>query len=251
MSKELERYDARHPEAVPVVQDNEASKMLMAAIQGKLDPALIERLMDLRDRDEASMGKRAYHAAMANFKADPPKINKDQTVEYSGTKYNHASLANVTEKINIELSKHGLSVGWKTEQTEKIKVTCTITHVLGHSESTSLSADPDKSGSKNAIQAIGSTISYLERYTILALTGLATHDQDDDGNSAGFEFITPEQVEKINNLIKEVNPNEEKFFKIAGAETVDTILSGNFGKAMGALLAVKKKRAEKKREPGE
>ena len=43
---------------------------------------------------------------------------------------------------------------------------------------------PDDSGGKNPIQSIGSTITYLERYTILALTGLATKEQDDDGKSA-------------------------------------------------------------------
>ena len=47
-------------------------------------------------------------------------------------------------------------------------------------ESTTLSGPPDTTGSKNDLQSIGSTISYLQRYTLLALTGLATFDMDDD-----------------------------------------------------------------------
>jgi hypothetical protein len=42
-----------------------------------------------------------------------------------------------------------------------------------------MSAPPDNSGSKNPIQAIGSTQSYLQRYTALALLGIATKDMPD------------------------------------------------------------------------
>jgi len=161
--------------------------VVMMAMQKNYTPELIEKMMALQERYEANEARKAYHEAMSAFKANPPEIGKDKNVSYTvqgkgTTSYAHASLANVTGKINRALSEHGLSAGWTTIQNDKgITVTCTITHKFGHSESTSLTAAPDTSGSKNAIQAIGSTVSYLERYTILALTGLATHDMDDDG----------------------------------------------------------------------
>ena len=82
--------------------------------------------------------RKAYHVAMTAFKANPPQIDKDAHVSYSTSKgrtdYKHATLANVTNKINAALSEHGLSAAWQTEQDEKgIAVTCKITHVLGHS----------------------------------------------------------------------------------------------------------------------
>jgi hypothetical protein len=162
----------------------------MMAMQKGYTPELIKQMMDLQVRYEENEARKAYHEAMAAFKANPPEIGKDKMVSFKvgdrTTAYTHASLANVTDKINRALSEHGLSAGWTTVQNEKgITVTCTITHKLGHSQSTSLTAAPDTSGSKNAIQAIGSTVSYLERYTILALTGLATHDMDDDGGKGG------------------------------------------------------------------
>ena len=43
----------------------------------------------------------------------------------------------------------------------------------------------DTSGGKNNIQAMGSAVSYLERYTLLAITGLSTKEMDDDGRGAG------------------------------------------------------------------
>ena len=174
----------------PVPVSTSPNAVVIMAMQKNYTPELIEKMMSLQERHEANEARKAYHEAMSAFKSSPPEIEKDKivsfTVEGKGTtSYSHASLANVTGKINRALSEHGLSAGWTTVQNEKgITVTCTITHKFGHSESTSLTAAPDTSGSKNAIQAIGSTVSYLERYTILALTGLATHDMDDDGKTS-------------------------------------------------------------------
>lgn len=163
------------------------ASIICQAITGGADLEKLEKLLELQERWEANEAKKAYNHAMAAFKAHPPDIEKDKKVEFKTSvgmmRYNHASLANVTEKINASLSRYGLSASWITAQSPNgvISVTCKITHDLGHSETTTLSAGPDGSGSKNSIQAIGSTISYLERYTLLALTGLATHEMDDDG----------------------------------------------------------------------
>jgi hypothetical protein len=163
--------------------------------------------------------------------------SKNQKVEYS-----HASLANVTEKINAGLGKNGLSAGWNTVQKDgNITVTCTITHSLGHSESTSLTAGADNSGSKNSIQAIASTISYLERYTLLALTGLATADMDDDGNSSEVKFITEEQIAEITKIISAKNVDKTKFLKFMKVDSIDGIPADQFTAAMSALKAAKGK----------
>ena len=159
--------------------------LIIQAIHGQSDLEKIEKLLELQERWEANEARKAYHEAMSIFKKNPPSIGKDRKVEYKvaggTTRYFHASLANVTEKINSALAIHGLSASWVTNQVNNvIKVTCKITHKLGHSETTELSAMPDTSGAKNSIQAIGSTVSYLERYTVLALTGLATHEMDTD-----------------------------------------------------------------------
>lgn len=165
------------------------ASMIMTAIGSGASPDTLERLWALQEKYEANEARKAYHKAMAEFKRNPPEIEKDARVDYTSqkgrTQYNHATLGNVSEKINRALSEHGLSATWKTDQANgQIKVTCTITHELGYSESTSLESPPDISGGKNGIQAIGSTVSYLQRYTILALTGLSTKEQDDDGRKA-------------------------------------------------------------------
>ena len=162
------------------------SDMISEAIKGGADLEQLEKLMALQERWEAAQAKKAYHKAMAAFKANPPMIDKDKTVAFGNTRYTHATLANVTNKISAELSKHGLSASWGVSQSGgAITVSCRITHEQGHGEQTSLTAPADNSGSKNAIQQIGSTVTYLERYSLLALTGLATEDMEDDGRASG------------------------------------------------------------------
>ena len=220
-----------------------------ALVQGGVDLEKLEKLLNLQKDYEANEARKAYHKSMALFKANPPKIDKDKAVAYGNTKYNHASLGNVTEKINAELSRYGLSASWTTKQNGQVCVTCRITHELGHSEETTLCAASDTSGSKNAIQAIGSTITYLERYTLLALTGLATYDQDDDGQAAGkpVEFITPEQITEIGERVTKIGKAFKltKFLKFLNVETTADIKKDDYKKAISVLEQAEKEKAKK------
>ena len=254
---DTQKFERRSP-GVPAVQADTPNAVIMMAMQNNYTPELIEKMMDLQAKHEAHEARKLYVVAMAAFKANPPEIAKDKTVSYevgnSTTKYSHASLANAAEKINKALSVHQLSASWKTTQDNgNITVICSITHAAGHSEDTSLTAGPDKTGSKNSIQAIGSTISYLQRYTLLALTGLAAHDQDDDGNLAGKdpekdpEHINADQVTEINDLIKETGTDEKLFLKWCNSESVEVI----WAKSYDLVKAELKKKKAKMREPGE
>ena len=222
-----------------------SSNLISLAIEKGSDLDKLEKMLMLKERYDALEAKKAYHQAMANFKANPPKINKDKTVAYGNTKYNHASLANVTEKISEGLSKWGLSASWQTQQNGAIQITCKITHIKGHSEETTLSAPSDTSGSKNAIQAIGSTITYLERYTLLALTGLATFEQDDDGKTAEpIEYIDKAQTVQLVNLIAELKVDEKLFFQYMKIESLSKMPKDDFKKAV-MVIEVKRKNTAK------
>lgn len=213
------------------------AELIRQAVTGKADLVQLEKLLSLQEKWEAKEAKKEYHRAMAEFKANPPKIDKDKTVAYKEVKYSHASLANVSTKINTELSKHGLSASWTTQQNGAIQVTCKITHIQGHSEETTLSAAADATGSKNSIQAIGSTITYLERYTLLALTGLATHDADNDGQTSEAEYITDDQAIEIKNLVTDSGIVMAKLLKYLEADKIETILAVNYKKAINAINA--------------
>lgn len=151
------------------------------------------RLMEMRDRLLKEEARLAFHAAMAEFNKRIPKFLKSKHVNYT-TKTNHTvdywheTLDDVVEAITSALADVGISKAWKTAQDgSKITVSCVLTHALGHSdEPRTLSSGPDDSGGKNAIQAIKSTVTYLQRTTLQLATGTAPKElvQDNDGRGA-------------------------------------------------------------------
>ncbi len=148
----------------------------------------LERMLAMKERMDAQNASRAYAAALSGARAEIPPIIKDATVDFTSSKgrthYKHETLAGIAKTIDPILSKHGLSYRFRTEQGNGgVRVTCIIQHADGHSEETSLSGAPDGSGSKNSFQAIGSAVTYLQRYTLKAALGLSA-EVDDDGQAA-------------------------------------------------------------------
>jgi len=209
------------------------------AVSGGADLEKLRGLLDLQIQWESNEARKAYHKAMAEFKAIPLEIEKDKAVAYGNTKYTHASLANVVRTVTGELSKYGLSASWRTAQNGTIAVTCKITHVLGHSEETTISAPSDTSGSKNAIQAIGSTISYLERYSLLSILGLATSEMDDDAQSATAK-IDEKQLSTILDLLNAKELKEAPLLKIFKIEKLEDLRAVDYNKAVKAIEMAKK-----------
>jgi hypothetical protein len=164
--------------------------MAMHAIKAGMSVADMRSMLDLQKDWEANEARKAYALAMSAFKAEPVGIFKTKAVGYiandgSFVTYNHAELSDVTTAISPAMSRHQLSHRWDVAQENGfVTVKCLITHAMGHSESISMTASPDDSGGKNAIQQIASTVSYLQRYTLLAITGMAAKGIDDDAQGA-------------------------------------------------------------------
>ena len=202
---------------------NAPTRMLELAIEKGAGLEQLQQLMDLQERWEQNEARKAYVRAMAAFKADPPAVRKDRTVSYSGTHYTHASLAQVCDAAVSGLAAHGLSHRWDTRQDgNTISVTCVITHELGYSEDTTLSAAPDGSGKKNPIQQIASTVTYLERYTLMAALGLASKDMDDDAATAVASSVrtcTQEEAADLKDMIRALPKDKQQHVAVALADT--------------------------------
>lgn len=173
----------------PVTPDT----LLLIAVEKGADLDYISKLLDLRERGLAMEARKAYVKAMAGFKSEPITIRRSKDVGYR-TKdgdlvgYSHAELSDVTDAVGPPMAKHGLSFAWNILQDNGlITVECIVTHELGHSEKVVMSGPPDNSGKKNVIQQTASTITYLQRYTLLAVTGMSTKGMDDDGDGGSNE----------------------------------------------------------------
>lgn len=170
------------PETHLIKRAPDPLEILQAAVDKGLQPETLKQLMELQERWEANEARKEFVEAMNAFKKNPPEILKNRHVKFGNTEYDHATLDHVCQQVSERLSAHGISHRWTVEQADaRIKVTCVLTHQRGHSETTTLEGPPDNSGSKNAIQAVGSAVTYLQRYTLLAATGLAAKGQDTDG----------------------------------------------------------------------
>ncbi|CUJ54535.1 ERF family protein [Achromobacter sp. 2789STDY5608628] len=190
------------PGQVPALAANSPMGMMLAAVQQGATLEQVEKMMDLQERWAKAEAKKAYDEAFANFKAEAVKIIKGKGVTDGPLKgKSYAELHDVVNAVTPALSKHGLSSSWKLTRDEKdwMEVTCYLRHVGGHEESVSMGGPPDNGGAKNAIQARASTKTYLERYTLKAITGLSEQKDDNDGNGAAHaaEDLRDEWISKL------------------------------------------------------
>lgn len=158
--------------------------LLQQAIErGNVDTSALEKLMDLAERHDANEAKKAFDRAMVDLKKELPTVlDRDQKVDFTGQSgkrvyYTHTSLAYAVEQLIEPLTRFGFSHSWSAStENGQVNVTCRLTHVQGHCREMTIGAPPDKSGSKSPAQAVASTITLLERYSLLALLGIATAD---------------------------------------------------------------------------
>jgi hypothetical protein len=158
--------------------------LLEMAVNANLDVEKLEKLMSLQKEWQADLARKAFFEALNDFQANVPEIRKVKTVSFGNnkTEYKYAPLADIVRQIKDTCRECGLSYRWEIQDTkEEIKVTCLVTHTAGHTERTTMTVNPDASGSKNAIQARGSAIEYAKRYTLIGSLGLSTADTDVDG----------------------------------------------------------------------
>lgn len=168
------------------------AQLLEMAISKDLDVDKLERLMEMQERWEARQARREFFEALAKFQQIIPAIIKWAEVDYKPQRggrvyYRFAALDSIIKQIKEPLQQCGLTYRYEydTSHAERgIAVTCVVTHLGGHSERTKMRAPADESGSKNIIQALGSSVKYLQRYTLLGALGIVTEEEDNDGRSA-------------------------------------------------------------------
>lgn len=176
---------------LPVKQD--AFMVLIdKAIDQGANADVVGKMLDHYERWQKMQAKAAFDAAMQNLRSVMPKIVKKRTARVAtktGGEYTYpfANLEDCCETLDPHLLANGFSYTWNSPQgSEKgLFVTCTLKHKDGHSESATIGPAPmDNSGGKNPVQAVGSTMWYLQRYSFCAVLGIAPRDMDTDAGGA-------------------------------------------------------------------
>lgn len=224
-----------------------------AATNPEVDIDKMERLLQMHERIVERDGRVAYFAALAEMQPKLPVIERRGTISVpakdgkTGHETPYALWEDVNEAIRPLLAEHGFALSFRVKkEADRVEVTGILSHRLGHAEETMLSLPMDTTGSKNNVQAIGSSVSYGKRYTAFALLNITSRGEDDDGKKAGAgAVITDEQADEIRKLIADTGSKIAPFLDYIGAPSVADIPAAKYQAAINALRA-KAKKAEAK-----
>lgn len=154
------------------------------AIAAKAPVETLERLFKLHKEVQAEQAKSAFTQALADFQGECPKIEKNKKVlnkDGRSVRYQYASLDSIGNQIKETLKKHNLSYSWDVEKKDNnMLVTVTVTHVLGHSEKSSIEIPIAVDGYMTEPQKYASAQTYAKRYTLINALGITTADEDTD-----------------------------------------------------------------------
>jgi len=236
-----------HQAPLPAVSD-ESAAILQVIERAAMNPAVdidkMERLLAMQERIVARNAKAAYTDALSSMQLELPEIVERGKIQIgTGKAQMYARWEDINEGIKPTLAKHGFALSFRTGRDgDKIVVTGVLSHRDGHSEETTIHLPSDTSGSKNAVQAVGSSTSYGKRYTASALLNLTSRGEDDDGLAAGAKPISEEQLSQLVALADEVGADKAKFCGFMKVEALAEIAAKDFDRAVMALNSKRKKK---------
>jgi hypothetical protein len=216
-----------------------------AAMNPAVDIDKMERLFEMRERIAIREARTSYYGAMAAMQPGLPVISRRGTIKVpakdgkTGHETPYALWEDINEAIRPLLAEHGFALSFRVKkEADRVEITGVLSHRDGHAEETMLSLPMDSTGSKNNVQAIGSSVSYGKRYTAGALLNFTTHGEDDDGKTGGApsqQFVTEDQAATIQATMEEVKADRDGFLKYMKADSIAAIKAKDYDRAISAL----------------
>jgi hypothetical protein len=184
------------PAAIVPVSESAAIFQIIerAARDPNVDITKMERLMEMHERMQANRAKAAYASALAEMQPRLPIIEengkivvKDKVTKEVIQSTSYALWEDINEAIKPILAEHGFAITFRNGLAPdgKVMVTAILSHREGHQEETTMVLPHDSTGSKNAVQAVGSSTQYGKRYTASALLNITSRGEDDDAQATG------------------------------------------------------------------
>lgn len=187
--------------------------------------------------------------ALAKAQGSMSAASKDCSNPFFKSKY--ADLSSIWNACREPLSSNGLAVIQTVQQRENGDILYTIlAHSSGQWISSSIPLRIKSDGKTNELQVMGSCLTYLRRYALSAIVGVAP-DEDDDGNSGrGYQArnepstnvknITIEQQNELRKILEKCSPslkeNISKMLKDRGFDGFHMIHESLFNTIMNRAL---------------
>jgi hypothetical protein len=215
------------------------SVIARAAADPNVDIDKLERLLEMQERVIMRNARTAYYDALAEMQPHLPVIQERGAIK-NGNKQVQSTYAlweDVNEAIRPILVQYGFALSFKVRRTEnEIVTTGILSHRDGHREETELALPTDTSGSKNAVQAVGSSTSYGKRYTAFALLNITSTGEDDDGQAGGApEPVDNVRLRLLNDLADAVGADKIKLCKHLKVESLKDLPATRYEYAFARL----------------
>lgn len=175
-------------------QDNSIEGFISAAIQQQLPIETIKEFLAMRKELKADQAKEAFTIAMAQFQKDCPVIAKTKEVwnkEKTAVTYRYAPIDSIILQVKSTLAANNLAYDFsevRSEDGKSVTVTCTITHSMGHTKSSSFTVEIGNESYMSDSQKYGARNTFAKRYAFMNVLGIATGDEDTDAK----EILSPE-----------------------------------------------------------
>lgn len=223
-----------------------------AATNPDVDIDKMERLLAMQERIWDRNAKAEFTTAKLAMRPELPEISPRGRIiiREKGKPENiiqetaFARFEDIHEAVMPILTKNGFDLSFKNGMAPdgKVRVTTILSHISGHSEETYFDLPHDSSGSKNAVQAVGSSTSYGKRYGVMNILNIRVCGEDDDGQKAGApDTISDEQNVELGTLATDVSANMPKFLKFLKIDKLSDLPATRFEEAKLALEAKRAK----------
>lgn len=242
----------------PVAQEppqSETVQMMAAIREMALNKDLpferIDRAMDFYERAQQWQARRAFDSAFAAMQPELPVVERKGKISGESRRtgevisQGYGRWEDISPAIMPVMAKHGFAIRFRQEPvtdaagTTRTRITCILSHRDGHREEAFFDLPLDTTGSKNNVQAYGSTASYGRRYSAMLALNIVTRGEDDDGHKSGGA-ISDEQADEIASLIQETKSNIDRFLRWIGAPSIPDIPAGKYTMAIQMLNAKKR-----------
>lgn len=223
-----------------VVVPTDAATLMAVISRAASDPDTdvekLERLMAMFERITDRSAKADYSAALAEMQPKLPVIAERGSTD----KGKYALWEDINDAIRPILAEAGFALSFRVGSATDGKMTVTgiLSHKAGHQEETTMTLPLDTSGSKNAVQAVGSSTSYGKRYTAMALLNITSRGEDDDGYRGGVGgTLTPEQIGEVQALMDDVGADRDRFLNFIRVPSIAQIPAKRFAEVIAKLEA--------------
>jgi ERF superfamily len=229
------------------------------ATNPNLNVEVFDRLLAARRSEEDRAAERAFNLAMSQAKGELQPVLKTRDVDYPSkrdggarVKYRYENFADVAKMVDPVFAAHGLAYRFAVEQqADMARVTCIVSHSDGYSDRVKLESkvDPGATG-MSMVQALGSVLTYLQRYSLRAAIGLAAAI-DDDGKAAGGTSpkIVDEQANELRKLFDETGRSVATMLNLIGVDEIENLNVDQFMRVRAALNLAKAERRKKAEQP--